>query len=229
MVEQAQAELNTKHFGHTLVDGSHRNLLLLQQTTNGQDEVGRFREMGTHVQTCFEHLAHSLVIGIGHAMLGLDILHRLAIAHHIAVKAIFLAQQFGKEIVTGRHRHTIPIVVAAHNTHRMSLLNNFLERIEIELVQFAWRYMRISTAITIASALGHTIDGIMFQRRSYALRLDALYHLRTQRSNQIRIFAVALQRTAPAGIAHHVEDRSIDIGIAQSPRLLPGDGTCLIH
>ena len=170
--------------------------------------------MGTHVQTCFEHLAHGLIIGISHMVLCLHILHRLTITHHITVKAILLAQQFGEKIVTGRHRHAIPIVVAAHNAHRMSLLNNFLERIEIKLVQFTWRYMRISTAITIASALGHTIDGIMFQRRSYALRLDALYHLRTQRSNQIRIFAVALQRTAPAGIAHHVEDGGIDIGIA---------------
>ena len=153
-------------------------------------------------------------------MLGLHKLHSLTVAHHIAVEAILLAQQFRQKIVAGGYGHTVPIVITAHHSHRMRVLNDLLKRIKKQFVQLARSHMRVGTAIPVTPAFGHTVNCIVLQSGGYSLRLDAVHHFRSQSRYQIGFFSITLQCTSPTRVAYDIQYGSIHIGVSQRFRLL---------
>lgn len=162
-------------------------------------------------------------------MFGVDVFHSLAVADHIAVEAVFVAQQVGEEIAAGGHRDAVPVVVAAHDAHRPGFADHAAERVEIHLVEFARGDVGVGAAVAVAAALGDAVSRIVFECRGDALRLDAADHLDAQLGDQERVFAVALHDTAPAGIARHVENRGVDVLIAQDPGFVSGDLAGPVH
>ena len=134
-----------------------------------------------------------------------------------------MAQQVGEEIAAGGHRNAVPVVVAAHDAHRPGFADHAAERIEVHLVEFARGDVGIGAAVAVAAALRDAVSRVVFERRGDALRLDAADHLDAQFGDQERVFAVALHDAAPAGIARHVEDRGVDVPVAQDPGFESGD------
>ena len=181
--------------------------------------------MGAHIQASFQHLTYRLIISIRHMMLGLYKLHGLAVAHHISVETVFLAQQLRQEIIAGGHGHTVPIVIAAHHSHRMRVLNNFLKRIQEKFVQLTRSNVRVGTAMPVTTAFGDAVNRIMLQGGGYPLRLNTVHHFRSQSRYQKRFFSITLQCTSPTRVAYDIQYGSVHIGVSQRFRLLPGDDT----
>ena len=74
--------------------------------------------------------------------------------------------------------------------------------------------MRIGAHSCVTSAFRNAIYGEVFQGRSYAVLLDAVYHLYAEFADQIRVFSIRLEYTSPARIAGNIEDGSIYVVIS---------------
>ena len=151
----------------------------------------------------------------------------LGIADHIAVKAVFAAQKVREEPAGRGDRLAVPVVVAAHHAHWTGSANYPCEREEEYLVKLARSDVRIGAAVAVAAALRDRIHRIVLQRRGDALRLDARGHFRAQLAYKIRILAVAFKNAPPARIARDIENRRIDVRVANQLRLHADDFTRL--
>ena len=69
----------------------------------------------------------------------------------------------------------------------------------------------------------------MLQGRNDVLFLDAAHFLDTELAHQKRILAIALDDTAPALVARDLENRRIDIGVAERARLAARHATDFAH
>src|SRR6185437_12196411 len=100
-------------------------------------------------------------------------------------------------------------------THGMGFLDDAAKSVEVEFVKLAWGDMRVRADAAVPTAFGDAIDGKMFECGGDALALDTQGHLFSEFGDDKGIFAVAFERSAPAGVAGEVEDGGIDIGIAE--------------
>lgn len=87
IVEEPETEFDPQDLAHALVHDFHREASLFDEFPHREDEPRRGREVRAHVQTRFEHLPHGLLVGFRHGVLGVDVLHGLAVADHVAVEA----------------------------------------------------------------------------------------------------------------------------------------------
>ena len=153
----------------------------------------------------------------------MDELDGLTVRNDISPETVLLAEQFGQEIVTCADRHAIVIVVAAHYTHRMRFAYDFPVRKQVKFVHFTRGDMRIGTRIPVPAAFGNTVNGIVLQCRGDAVFLYPFHHLLSEGGDEIGVFTVAFQYAAPTRVTCHVEDRGVDIRVAQGFGFASGD------
>ena len=85
----------------------------------------------------------------------------LAVADDVAVESVGLPQQLGQEPVGCRHRLSVPVVVAAHDFHRMDARDDLGEGVEEDLVQVPGIDLGIGAAVAVPSAGRDAVSGEM--------------------------------------------------------------------
>src|SRR3569833_223368 len=121
----------------------HRERTFLYQRSQRLDKNMRLCKVCSYVQPRLDDLADSVLVGSGDMMLGKKIFHCLAVGYYITVKPKLLSQQLGQEKVAPGDRYPIPIVIATHHPHDLCLFYHTPERIEIHLIKFRRRHMRV--------------------------------------------------------------------------------------
>ena len=156
-------------------------------------------------------------------MLSLHEFHGFAVAYDISLEAIFLPQQFGQEIFRSYHRLPVPVVVAGHDFHRMSLFHDTAEWIQEYLMKLPGSDMRVGPAVRVTTSFRHPVGNIMLQARGHSLALYSFHHLPAKFGYQERILSVAFHHPAPSLVAGHIQDRCIYAVIAQQSGFVAGD------
>ena len=156
-------------------------------------------------------------------MFGIEIFHRIRIRNHIAPEAHFSPQPLAEPVGTALDRDAVVVIVGAHYAHQPSLLNHSSERVGVNHLHLPRRNLRVGTGKALARALVGAVCKEMLRRGgSTAIRLNAPCHLNAKLGNEIRRFSVGLLEAAPSLVSCHIQDGSIDIGIAQGSCLLAG-------
>ena len=161
-------------------------------------------------------------------MFDLQKLHGLAVGDDVAFEAPALPEDVGEKIRAAGDRDAVVVVVGAHDAERAGVLDRRLERHEKHHLDFARRHLWIGPRAAVAAALRHAVHRKVLRRRDDMRRLDRAHLNPSERGGQVRILAVGLDRASPARIARQVENRRVDVGVAERARFAAGDGPDLL-
>ena len=115
-VEQSDKELYPKDVAHTVVDDFFAQPAFLYEFAQRKHErVGR-AECTTYVEACLHTLAYGLFHVFGGVVLGIEILHGIAVRHYISPETHFLAQAGCQPVVAALNGDTVVVVIGAHDT-----------------------------------------------------------------------------------------------------------------
>ena len=230
MVEEADGKLHAKDIPHALIYGGHRKGALLHQLAKRQHIAVRTAESAAHIQPGLHALAHSLLHIGCRAMFHVEVLHRIAVGNDISTEAEIPAQAVVEPVPAALHGYAVIVVVTAHRTHQPDPPYHFAPWIDMHILHLVGGHLRIYPRHSLASAFVVGITKIMLGSSGHAaIFLKALHHLDSKFGDQIRILSVNLFIAAPALVAAYIENRSVDIGIAEKPRLLPCDTAYLAY
>ena len=229
-VEQAEQELDPQDLAHAPVHHRHRQRAVAQGFAQRQHVLSWRGEVGTDVEPGLGRLARGVLLVGGDRVLVVQVLDRVAVGHHVATEAELVAQALGQPVAAAADRHAVVIVVGAHHAEHAGLAHRRGERRHVHVLDLARGHLRIGAGHEFARALVGAVDDEMLGGGGDGVvLLQPLHHLHAEPRHQIRRLAVDLLHAAPALVAGHVQDRRVDIGIAQRARLQRGDAAHLPH
>ena len=222
-VEEALAHLHAQNLAHPGIQHRHRHPALADQFAQRQNERAGLLEVGAHVHPGEDRLAHGVLQIGGHVVLAVEILHGVAVGHHVSLKAHAPAQHVDQKVGTAGHGDAVVVVVGAHHAQRVGGADHPFVRPQVQHFHLPRRDLGIGAGLALARALVIGIHREVLHGGDHALRLNAANFLDGQFGDQEGILAVGFQRAAPARIAQHVHDGRIDVVVAQGESLAPGD------
>ena len=228
VVEQTQKEFGAQDVADAVIDHRHRHHPLGDGFAQREHKGIGFPEGAADIHAAEDGLRGRFFLGRCGPMLGVEILHRLAVRYDIPPETPLVAQAFHHPVVAGGHRKAVIVVVGYHRAHQAGLADHPAPDIGMDVFQFAGRHLRVAAGLGFARALVVGV-GQEVLARGKDIFLQAPGKLNPQFGHQIGAFAEGFLTPAPALVADDVQDGTIGIGIAHHPGFAAGHASHFVQ
>src|SRR5438477_6686925 len=117
--------------------------------------------------------------------------------------------------MTARYRDGVIVVVRTHHAERATFFDGGFERGQEDVLDFAWRGLRVCARLPFARALVVAVDGeVLDGGDDRVVLLQAFDHLDAEARDEIWVFAVNLLHAAPTLVARDIHDGCLDVRVA---------------
>ena len=229
-IEQTNEELYPEDVAHTVVNDFFAQSAFLHQFAEGKDEgVGR-AEGTAYVQPGFHALADGFFHVFGGAVLGVEVFYGVTVGYDVATESHFATQAGGEPVVAALHGDTVVIVVRTHYAQHAGFPDDAFERVDVYVLHFARRHLRVHACHAFAGAFVVTVSGKVLAGGGHlVVVLQAAHHFDAQFGYEVGRFAVNFFVASPALVASYVEDGGVDVGVAQHAGFASGDESYLAN
>ena len=228
VVEQTQKEFGAQDVADAVIDHRHRHHPLGDGFAQREHKSIGFPEGAADIHAAEDGLRGRFFLGRCGPMLGVEILHRLAVRYDIPPETPLVAQAFHHPVVAGGHGKTVIVVIRYHCAHEAGLADHPAPDIGMDVFQFAGRHLRVAPGLGFARPLVVGV-GQKVLARGQDVFLQAPGKLNPQFGHQIGAFAEGFLTPTPALVADDVQDGTIGIGIAHHPGFAAGHASHFVQ
>ena len=220
VVEDADEELHPEDVADPLVDGFHAQRAFAHQFPQRQDITVRAAEGAADVQARLDALPDRLLHGTGNMVLEVEVLDRVGVRNHISAEAEIAPQTVVEPVFAALDGLAVIVVVGAHGPEQPRPADDLFPGVDMDVLHLVRRLVGVAACHPLAGGLAVGIDTVVLRGRGdLEVGLQAPDHLDAQFGDQIRVLAVDLLIAAPALVAPDIEDRGIDVRVAEKPGL----------
>ena len=229
VVEEAELEFDAQDVRHALVDELLTDASFGDHFAKGKDEFLGVLEVGADVEAGGDGIDDG-GFEVGRSLvLFCETAHRSTVGNDVTFEAIGVAEKFGEKVGAAGDGDAVVGVVGTHRSPGLGLFDHFLEGVHQDLVHIAEGNLGIGAGFAIASPVGGAVGGEVFDGGSDSLGLDAEALLLAELADEEGGFAVAFDGAAPAWVAYDIEDRGVNVRIAERFAFSSGDFANAAH
>ena len=163
-------------------------------------------------------------------MLGVEVFYGVTVGYDVATESHFATQAGGEPVVAALHGDAVVIVVRTHYAQHASFPDDAFEGVDVYVLHFARRHLRVHACHAFAGAFVVTVSGKVLAGGGHlVVVLQAAHHFDAQFGYEVGRFAVNFFVASPALVASYVEDGGVDVGVAQHAGFASGDESYLAN
>ncbi len=215
VVEEAETELYPEYVCDPLIESLHADFAVTDSVPERKHEGFRGAESGADVEAGVDALCHSIFVGVNDFMLVVEEFHSFAVGDHIASESPLLAEQVGEEPAAAAHRDSVVVVVGTHHAESSGFSEGHAERVEVERAHLARSHFRVGTGLAVTSSDRDAVDGEVLRSGHDSALLQGEDHPFAELAHEVRVFSVGLHAASPARVLRDVEDRGVNVGVAE--------------